>query len=453
MRLPDARVFDPRVESIDPVSRREAQTRALRAALARVAEVSPFYRQRLDRRRALDALAVGDLRAVPFTTRADLVADQAATPPFGTVAAVPAARAVLAGRSGVGFSVSGRRLNVFVTAGDVRRQAALVARALWEAGVRPGERVYVADDPRYNLVAISVLRAVCALGAVDVYVGAERSSRTARYVVPVLPPAHVFLSPTYAGYLPGVLAAGSRWPIRSISGWGEPGYSIPETRARLRARWDGVSACPPVSIVDLYALSETGAVAFGCREGGGLHVFEDAVAVEIVDPAGDRVRPPGERGEIVVTRLDAQAWPLVRYRTGDAAALDDSPCACGRTGRRLIGIERLAERVRVGGRSVSPADVERALEALGVRATSFVLLRPAAGANVLTIKLAAGDASGAAPPLDAALARALGVAVSVDAVPGERLPPFVHKTLRVVDAAREAFLAEELGFQQELERV
>ena len=455
MRLPDARIFDPAVECLDAPARRDGQTRVLRAALAHVVEGSAFYRQKLAACRGLDGLGPDDLAGLPFTTRAELAADQAASPPFGMACAVPVDRAVVAGRSGVGFSVTGRRLNLFATAGDVRREAVFVARALWEAGVRPGDRVYVADDPRYNLVAIAVLRAVCALGAIDVYVAAERSARTARYVVPVLPPAHVFLSPTYAGYLPAVLAgpSGARWPIRSISGWGEPGYSVGDTRSRLRALWDAASLCPPVAIVDVYALSETGIVAFGCREGRGLHVLEDAVVVEIVEAEGDRVLPPGGRGEVVVTLLGADALPLVRYRTGDGAVLDDTPCACGRTGRRLVGIERLAERVRVRGRSVSALDVERALAALGARPGNFVLLRASSDDDVLRVRLSAGDAPRDPAALDAALARALGVAVSVDLVPPERLPPFIHKTLRVVDAGREPFLAEELAFQQELERV
>jgi phenylacetate-CoA ligase len=450
MRLPDARIFDPPVECFNASSRRERQTSALRAELIRVTGASAFYGKKLGLHRALDA---GDLASLPFTTRAELVSDQAAAPPFGTISAVPATEAVVAGRSGVGFSVSGHRLNLFATADDVRRQATLVGRALWEAGVRPGDRVYVADDPRYNLVAVSVLRAVCALGAIDVYVAAERSGRTARYVVPVLPPAHVFLSPTYAGYLPSVLAgaAGARWPIRSIAGWGEPGYGIAETRARLRALWDAVSVCPPVAIVDVYALSETGVVAFGCREGEGLHVLEDAVVVEIVEPGGDRVVAAGDRGEIVVTRLGASALPLVRYRTGDAAVLDDAPCACGRTGRRLFGIERLAERVSVRGHSVGALDVERALAAAGARPDNFMLVR--GDDETLHVRLAAPHGVGAPGSLAAALGRALGVPVSIDMVGADRLPPFIHKTLRVVDAGREGFLAEELRFQQELERV
>jgi phenylacetate-CoA ligase len=417
-----------------------------------VTATSTFYGKKLGLHRDLEE---SDLASLPFTTRAELVADQAAAPPFGTIATVSATEAVVAGRSVVGFSVSGHRLSLFATADDVRRQATLLSRALWEAGVRPGERVYVADDPRYNLVAVFVLRAVCALGATDVYVAAERFGRTARYVVPVLPPAHVFLSPTYAGYLPPVLAgvSGARWPIRSIAGWGEPGYGIAETRARLRALWDAVSACPPVAIVDVYALSETGVVAFGCRDGQGLHVQEDAVMVEIVEPGGDRVVAPGDRGEIVVTRLGAGALPLVRYRTGDAAALDEAPCTCGRTGRRLLSIERLAERVSVRGHSIAALDVERALAAAGARPGNFVLVRGGRDDETLRISLATANGVGAAGALAAELGRSLGVPVSIDVVGVDRLPPFIHKTLRVVDSGREAFLAEELRFQQELERV
>lgn len=447
------RIFDPSVECLDPASRRDREARGLRAAVGRALETSAFYREKLRGCRDVDRLAVDRLGALPFTTRAELLADQATAPPFGSAPAAGAERTV-AGRSGVGFSVSGRRLNLFASAEDVRRQGALFARALWEAGVRPGERVYVADDPRYNLIAMSVMRAVSALGAIDVYVGAERSARTARYVVPALPPAHVFLSPTYAGYLPAVLAerSGGRWPIRSVSGWGEPGYSVAGIRARLATLWGAASSCPAVAIVDVYALSEAGVVAFGCREGLGLHVVGDAVVAEVVDPDGGDVLPVGERGEVVLTRLGADALPLVRYRTGDGAALDESPCACGRTGRRLVGIERLAERVRVRGRWLSPLDVERALVAIGATAKNFVLVRAASDDEVLRVRASASDARGL-DDLGPALTRALGVAVSVEVVSVESLPPFVHKTLRVVDAGRAALLGEELAFQQELERV
>lgn len=454
MRRLDTRIFDPAVECRDGAARGEARTRALRAMLRRVVRGSAFYRRRLDGGRGLERFDPADLRALPFTTRADLVAEQAGTPPFGTACAVPADHAVVAGRSGVGFSVSGHRLNLFATADDVRRQGMLVGRALWEAGVRPGDRVYVADDPRYNLVAVAVLRAVCALGAVNVYVAAERFARTARYVAPVLPPGHVFLSPTYAEYVPAVLAgpSGARWPVRSIAGWGEPGYGIAETRARLQRLWDAASLAPPVAIVDVYALSETGVLGFGCRDGAGVHVAEDAVVAEIVDPGGEQVLRPGERGEIAVTLLSAEALPLVRYRTGDSAVLDDTPCACGRTAGRLVGIERLAERVRVRGRAVSALEVERALAGLSARARSFVIVRLSDDDDVLRVRIA-GDDEATAGPLGAALGRALGVAVSVELVAPARLPAFIHKTLRVVDAARESFLAEELAFQHELERV
>lgn len=448
------RIFDPSVECLDPSSRRDLQARGLRAAVARALETSAFYREKLGRCRGLGRLGVDGLAALPFTTRAELLADQVTAPPFGSAYAVPADRAAVAGRSGVGFSVTGRRLNLFATAADVRRQGALFARALWEAGVRPGERVYVADDPRYNLVAMYVMRAVCALGAIDVYVGTERSARTARYVVPVLPPAHVFLPPTYAGYLPSVLTerSGARWAIRSVSGWGEPGYSVSAMRARLAALWDAISLRAPVAIVDVYALSEAGIVAFGCREGHGLHVVEDAVVAEVVDPDGEDVLPAGERGEVVITLPGADALPLVRYRTGDGAVLDEAPCACRRTGRRLVGIERLAERVRVRGRWLSPLDVERALVTLGTRVTNFVLVRASSDDEVLRVRVSGGDAPGGLDDLGPALERVLGVAASVEVVSAERLPPFVHKTLRVVDADREPFLEEELAFQQELER-
>lgn len=449
------RISDPAVECLAPEARRALQARRLEALLQRARAASAFYRGKLPRAGGPRNQAAGLEAAVelPFTTRAELADDQRRCFPFGSFHAVGAAEAALLGRTGVGFSTTRRRLNVLATAEDIVRQGALFVRAFWEAGVRPGQRVYLADDPRYNLMAMYAMRGVAAMGAITVYTGAERTVRTARYIVPVLPPEHVFLTPTYARYLPGVLVdrSGRRWPIRSISGWGEPGYSVPHLRARLRALWSEVSDCAALAIVDIYGLSETGIIAFGCREGGGLHLLEDAVLVETVDPEGDAVVPPGEAGEVVVTLLESVATPLIRYRTGDVAVLDETPCPCGRTGRRLRRLQRLSDRVVVDGRSLYPLDVDEALEAAGARVDAYVIARLDPGGRCLRLRVSGLDAAGGAGQAAARLERALGVRVLLEVQPPDKLPPFLHKTMRTTDTATEAYYEEQLALQRELE--
>jgi phenylacetate-CoA ligase len=412
------------------------RVRRLEEALAS-AQRAPFYAARL---------RAGDLTAQPFTLREDLVADQAAAGPFGTAHTLSLEDATLIGRTGVGLSASRRRLNLLAGGLDIRREAALFGRALYEAGVRPGHRVYVAEDPRYNVMAMYAMHAVSVVGGIMVYTAAERSTRTARYVVPSLPPDHVFLPPTYARYLPRVIAerSGGRWPIRSISGWGEPGYSIPRVREDLERRWSAVSDHAPVAVVDVYGLSETGVIAIGCREGRGLHVAEDAWWLERIAIDGEGPAGAEERGEIVVTRLGRSSLPLVRYRTGDVARLDPEPCPCGRTAPRLVGIQRLLDRLG----PVFPLDVEEALARAGAAVDDVRIER---GPGGLVVRLAGPASALDAAALARVLERELGLAARVQVEPDAA--PFLHRSYRVVDERSRDDARAELDFQHELERV
>jgi len=106
----------------------------------------------------------------------------------------------------------------------------------------------------------------------------------------------------------------------------------------LRTAWGCV-------VLDHYGLTETaygGAVE--CLAHDGFHVRELDVLVEIVDISGDRVLPQGEEGEVVITTLQREAMPLVRYRTGDVACLLPGPCACGSPLRRLGPVRGRIER-------------------------------------------------------------------------------------------------------------
>jgi phenylacetate-coenzyme A ligase PaaK-like adenylate-forming protein len=87
-------------------------------------------------------------------------------------------------------------------------------------------------------------------------------------------------------------------------------------------------------VIDFYATEETGIIAWECPRGGGYHVDEDFVQVEIVRPDGS-LADPGEVGEIVLTNLYQRVMPIIRYKVGDLGALSDEPCKCGRSLRLL----------------------------------------------------------------------------------------------------------------------
>lgn len=115
---------------------------------------------------------------------------------------------------------------------------------------------------------------------------------------------------------------------------------------------------------EIYGLSEIigPGVASNCFESKDLHIFEDHFYPEIIDPKTLEVLPYGEKGELVITSLTKQAFPIIRYRTGDISSLDRTPCTCGRTHVRMKSVMgRVDDMLIVNGVNVFPSQVEHVL--------------------------------------------------------------------------------------------
>jgi phenylacetate-CoA ligase len=213
----------------------------------------------------------------------------------------------------------------------------------------------------------------------------------------------------------------------------------------------------PLKALNIYGLSEVigPGVSNECIEAQhGSHVFEDHFLVETVDPKSGEPARAGEVGELVFTTLTKEALPVVRYRSGDLASLDPSPCACGRTHARMsLVVGRTDDMLIIRGINVFPSQVEavvvqfaelsphyqlvvareRTLDSLEVR----VEAAPAAAAS-----LGAGDGSGSPAPAVAALGEriadrlrgVLGIAARVTvAAPGSLPRSEGGKLRRVID--------------------
>lgn len=99
-------------------------------------------------------------------------------------------------------------------------------------------------------------------------------------------------------------------------------------------------------------------IAFECEHKRGLHMNEDHFLAEIVDPESGAVLPSGARGELVLTTLTRQAFPLIRFRTGDITSLDEAACACGRTlGRMESVVRRADDTLTVDGVEFLPSEI------------------------------------------------------------------------------------------------
>jgi len=199
------------------------------------------------------------------------------------------------------------------------------------------------------------------LGALAIWVGAVPSDRLI-FVLQQYQPTIIWTSPSYAWTLGEKIKEKGLDPrtdfsIHTIIVAGEPGGSIQSTREAIEDLWDA-------KVVDFFGLSDIyGACAAMCEAKDGLHIVEDQILVETVDPVTGEVLEPGSVGELVYTTLMKKARPMIRFRTGDIGYFSTEKCECGRTLGRIHITGRKDEMFIVGAVNVFPSDVEYVVRA------------------------------------------------------------------------------------------
>jgi phenylacetate-CoA ligase len=382
------------------------------------------------------------LEDLPFTTREELTAFQQER--WEEALCVPKAHGSLAGYTGSqGLSFTNRPLKLLFTQRDLRAQAEVLGRCLAGIGVRKGDHVYLGESPQFSPMYVALTQACARLSARALQHGTWRSQRTVDAIMTAMPPNHLVLSPSFALFLHDLVRQRNlRLPLKTISGWGEPGYSFPEFRRLIESRWTEVSL-GPVRVYDIYGLMETGPVAYEGADQAGLEVSGDRFLVEVVDPRTGKQCTPGEVGELVITTLEAEALPLIRYRTGDATALHAGTRDDGRAAPRLAGIlGRLAEGVEVAGQRIYPGQIRNALAGIPRAPANFRILWGRGDALRLILQ-----ADGALPDLGMVLTERLGVPVELTWKAAADLPRYLHRGLFVLDGTNDDRMTQQVRAQ------
>lgn len=433
------------------------QQSRLRRLLRHIFSKSSFYHARLRSAGVKpDGFKIDDLESLPLLSRSELVQDQAAHPPFGSFACTPRSNFALAGMTGyIGVSRSNHPLNLALTVQDLRNLSDRTSRGMISVGVNPGDRLYVMDDPRLNPVFVYMTRAAADVGAEAIQVGVGRSLRTCRFIMPAVPPNHIFASPSYATYMAGLLRReGSRFPVKTIFGWGETGYSVSSKRRTIRDLWSSVSS-EHLDVFDVYGQMEAGFLGFECGEHQGLHGFEDNVIYEVVDPTSGEAKGVGEEGELVVTTLDLEGQPLLRYRTADITSIEEDKCSCGRTHLRLRAIKgRLDESVTVGELEIFPSQVEEIVNENRELTGNFRVVQKGRGRKrelTVWIQPTGRPRRSLVERFQKTATRRLGVKVVAEARTQKEMPDFIHRAYRILDHARGAQQERVIWHQQHLE--
>ncbi|MBM7867696.1 AMP-binding protein [Heliobacterium gestii] len=437
--MSERRYWDKSIETLSRNELEMVQLRQLRQHLEWAYVKSPYYREAFDKAGVLPSQlkTLEDLQRFPFTNKQVERERQAKAPLLGDMLAVPEEEVVYVSASSGSTGMA--TLSPF-TAEDFDDFQEAQARLFWAAGIRPRDRYVHALNFTLFVGGPDVIGAQ-KLGALCIWAGAIPSERLL-HIMKELQPTVTWTTPSYAWYLGETAKKHGLDPakdlsIRRIIVAGEPGGSIPATRRAIEELWDA-------EIYDFYGISDIyGACAGMCEARDGLHLVEDQILLEVLDPQTQQPVPPGEAGEMVLTTLRKRARPMIRFRTGDIVTRLSEPCACGRTHSRIRILGRIDDMFIVSGVNIFPSDIEYAVRNLSelngeyritlYRENHLSKFRlevesrsPQAPVGVLADRLSHGIKS------------RLGVRpAQIDVLPPNSLPRSTHKAKRVVDLRNE----------------
>lgn len=426
--------WEPERECMDREELEQVQLERLQSTLNRVYAHVPFYRRKFDEA-GISPENIGslsDVSRLPFTGKEDLRSSY----PYGMFA-VPMREVV---RIHASSGTTGTSTVVGYTRNDIRTWSNLVARVLTAGGVTKDDVVQIAFG--YGLFT----------GGFGLHYGAERigasvipasSGHTARQIKIMMDFKTTALvsTPSYALLVAETLremeipisALSLKYGLFGAEPWSE------RMRQELQERLGIVAT-------DNYGLSEVigPGVSGECRERHGLHIHEDHFLVEVVDPETLAPVPDGTQGELVITTLTKEAFPMIRYRTRDLASILPGSCLCGRTGRRMTRVAgRTDDMLIIKGVNVFPSQIESVLFEIEGTEPHYQLIVDRKGAmDEVTVLVEVGESiffdqmrrqREMMECIRRRLAHELGISVEVKLVESKTLDRSDGKARRVVD--------------------
>lgn len=428
------KTWDPRIEEMPKPDLEHLQYKLLKSLVYRLYSFSAFYHHRMEEAKVHpdDIRTLGDIRKLPFMYKRDLRDN------YPDRLFVATQEELV--RYHVSSGTTGKPTVVGYTERDLENWTASLARALVSCGLGRGDVMQVSYG--YGLFT----------GGLGLHYGAERIGAT---VLPTsvgnterqielmqdLKTTAIACTPSYLLHMGEVAEKMGisikndtllRTGILGAEPWSE------QMRERIQ-EWLGIRA------YDIYGTSElSGPMFCECSEQKGFHVWGDLAYVEILDPETLEPLPAGERGEMVITMLQKEALPMIRYRIGDISSIDDSVCPCGRTHPRVQRITgRVDDMLIIRGINVFPSQIEYALMSIPEVGQHFQIIVDRKGAlDDMLVQVEVGkesfsdkitDLMSIRRKVEHKLRNVLNVAVNVELVEPGTLPRFEGKAKRVVD--------------------
>lgn len=348
----EEKYYQKEIETMPTEKMQALQSEKLVKQVKHVYENVPYYRELMDKQggKPEDIHGIEDLHRLPFLSKADLRDAY----PYGLLAKPLKDCVRIQSTSGT----TGRRVVAFYTQHDVDLWEDCCARAIMAAGGTEEDVCQVAYGYGLFTGGAGLHGGSHKVGCLTLPMSSGNTERQIQFMND-LNATILCCTPSYAAYIGETLK--------------EQGYSpedIPLKAGIFGAEpWteemrQNIQNTLGIKAYDIYGLTETSGpgVAFECSEQTGMHINEDHFLAEIIDPETGEVLPEGEKGELVFTALDKEAFPLLRYRTRDICVLSRKKCSCGRTLIKMAKpMGRTDDMLIIRGVNVFPSQIETVL--------------------------------------------------------------------------------------------
>lgn len=334
-------MFNPELETQSPEQRRAYLGERLRATVAHAYQNAPRVRQMMDQvgLKPSDITGLDDLPKLPVLKKDDLSAVQAADPPFGGLLGVPIAKLQRIFMSpGPIYDAQGQGEDFW------RFRKALVA-----AGFEAGDVVQNTFSYHLTTAGFMLDSGLRALGCVVLPAGVGQTELQLRFAADSRATAYAGTPSFLHTLVTKARDAGVRLNFKVAFVAAE---MLPESlRTELEQNFG-------IRVLQGYGTADLGLVAYECSEKKGMHLDPESI-VELLDLETGKPAAPGQPGQVVVTIFD-EAYPLLRFATGDISSLaPDAACPCGRTARKLTGLlGRVGDAVKVKGMFIRGSQID-----------------------------------------------------------------------------------------------
>ncbi|SEH22323.1 phenylacetate--CoA ligase family protein [Selenomonas sp. KH1T6] len=425
--------FQPEIECAPPEKIRAWQEEKLQKQVRHAWEHVPYYRQKMEEKgvRPEDITSLADISKLPFISKYDLRDSY----PYGLLA-VPLKDCV---RIHSTSGTTGKRVVAFYTQADIDMWNDCTARAIAAAGGTDEDVCHIAYGYGLFTGGAGIDGGSHKLGCLTVPASSGNTERQIMFIMD-LKATILCCTPSYAAYLAETMK--------------EMGYSPEEIPLKIgifgAEAWSeemrqDIEKTLGIKAYDIYGLTELSGpgVAFGCSAQQGMHINEDHFYAEIIDPDTGEVLPEGSQGELVLTALDKEAFPILRYRTRDICVLTREKCSCGRTHVRMSKpMGRSDDMLIIRGVNVFPSQIETVLLNHGYAANYQIVVDRVNNTDTMEVKVEmtpqmftdnVGEIDEHRKELAEGIKNILGIRVKVSLVAPKSIERSSGKAVRVID--------------------